>query len=320
MTNALADLQVLPNRGWDPRITAFQFRRIVTTYAVVSERYLVLIDTLVSPAAAQFMVEHMAAALAAGRQLLVINTHADWDHSWGNALFVGPTARYPAPIIAHRLCRERILAGAWREYLLEQQAREPAIYGEVRLEPPTITFDGALTIDGGDLTFELIHTPGHKPDHVSIFIPELRTLFPGDAAEDPLPLVYAAADVPLLRASFERLLALQPQTVLYHHALGSIRPDVLHQNIAYFDAIEHHARAALAHGPLPAEPTPDTVEQLLAFPFAAAPHVEHLEDDEQRAFYLEAHRNALLATLAWVRHSMDDLPAGPQPRATEGVE
>jgi len=27
--------------------------------------------------------------------------------------------------------------------------------------PPTITFDGSLTIDGGDMTFEFSDTPGH---------------------------------------------------------------------------------------------------------------------------------------------------------------
>jgi len=41
-----------------------------------------------------------------------------------------------------------------------------------------------LRSDG--MTFEFIHTPGHTATIIiSIYLPELRMLFPGDAAEAP---------------------------------------------------------------------------------------------------------------------------------------
>jgi glyoxylase-like metal-dependent hydrolase (beta-lactamase superfamily II) len=303
------DMRIIPNTGWDNRITLFQYKRIVTNFAVVTERYVVLIDTLVNEATAEFMVSAMHDALAAGRQLLVINTHADWDHYWGNTLFAGASARYPAPLIGHRLCRERVLAGAWSEYLAELQDKEPETYRDVRLQPPTITFEGTFVIDGGDLTLELIHMPGHKPDQIAVFIPEIRTLFPADAAEDPLPFVYNAADVPLLRASFERLLALKPETVLYCHVPGSEshQPDVIHQNIAYFNEIERRAIAALQAGrvPLGLEAIND-IEAIVDYPFTDVPHIDRLIDEEERTFYRRGHQNALRTMLEYVRLQQAD--------------
>ena len=43
----------------------------------------------------------------------------------------------------------------------------------VRLTPPTITFEDRLWIDGGDLALELFSTPGHQPDHISVWIPQI---------------------------------------------------------------------------------------------------------------------------------------------------
>jgi glyoxylase-like metal-dependent hydrolase (beta-lactamase superfamily II) len=306
METSHPDVSIVPNTGWDERIIAFKYKRIVTNFAVVSERYVVLIDTLINQATAEAMVNAVQDALSGGRQLLVINTHADWDHFWGNMAFVGPTASHPAPIIGHRLCRERILAPQSQADLAQMQETDRAAFAGVRLVPPTITFDGPFSIAGGDLTFDLIHTPGHKPDHISIFIPEIRTLFPVDAAEDPLPFVLDAASLPLMRASFKQLLSLEPERVLYHHALGSIQTDVIHQNIAYFDDIERRAQAALAGADAPNEfGEADDVEGIVGYPFSEVAHIDGL-DDEEHAFYLGGHRGALRATLNHLRHGSAD--------------
>ena len=41
----------------------------------------------------------------AGREVLVVNSHADWDHPWGNNYFTGERR---ATIIGHELCRARM--------------------------------------------------------------------------------------------------------------------------------------------------------------------------------------------------------------------
>ena len=82
------------------------------------------------------------------------------------------------------------------------QEREPGRFDGLRLTAPTITFDERLQIDGGDLTLQLFATPGHQPDHCSIFIPEIGMLLAGDAAELPFPFAESAAA--LIRRGFSR--------------------------------------------------------------------------------------------------------------------
>lgn len=301
-------VELVPNAGWDPRIQVFQYGRLVTAFAVVSERYVVLIDTLVNLDTAQTMLSAVADELP-GRQLLVINTHADWDHSWGNALFAGPGARHPAPIVAHRLCRERLLADEAQQELREMQQRDPDLFADLRLQPPTLVFDGHLTIDGGDLRLELLHTPGHQPDHISIWLPELRTLFVGDAAEVPLPYVAHPQTLPDLRVSQVRLLALEPERVLYCHAHRATRAGddglhVLRDNIAYFDTLEQRVRAALAAGQLPAQPAAEELEALIDFPFEQVPGIAGLDADELDS-YRGNHRLAIAAMLSTLQAQAD---------------
>lgn len=286
----------------DERVWAFRYKTVVTAFAVVSVRYVVLIDTLVNAATAQAMVDALHEPLQT-RQLLVMNTHADWDHCYGNMVFAGPHATHSAPIIGHRLCRERLRGDGARAKLLEKQASDPETFGGVQLIPPTLAFDGVFTIDGGDLSFDLIHTPGHTADHVSVFVPELRMLFPGDAAETPLPFVPDAGGLPQLRASLQRLQALHAATVLYCHA-DSTGPDVIAQNIAYFDEVERRVRAAGARHAAPLRDDNIDLEDVISFPLDEVPGADHLDDDE-RTFYRRAHHDALRATVDWVQNMSD---------------
>ncbi len=237
----------LPNGGWDPRLLVFANPPLVQVFAVITRRYVVLIDTLINPATAQTMLDHLAPWLSA-RALLVVNTHADYDHAWGNQLFAGDAPVTSAPIIGHRRCAAEFAAPATTALLAEFRAREPHIFGDVILTPPTVRFDDALTLDGGDLTLELIPTPGHTPDHISVWLPAIGTLLAGDAAELPFPFAAQPADLPAMRASIARLAALQPTAALYCHAPVACGPQLLRDNLAYFDALEGKCREALARG------------------------------------------------------------------------
>jgi glyoxylase-like metal-dependent hydrolase (beta-lactamase superfamily II) len=294
-------VQVVPNSGWDDRVHLFQLGRLVTSFAVVSQRYVVLIDTLVNPATSKVVLATIAPLLH-GRQLLVINTHADWDHCWGNQVFGGLNAPQPAPIIGHRLCRERLLSADARAELAQMQQDTPQSFADVHLVPPTICFDHGLTIDGGDLTFELIATPGHQPDHLSIWIPELATIFAGDAAELPLPYVAHWHALPQLRSSLGRLQELNASTAFYCHARTTHSPDLLRANSEYFDELEHHCVVALIGGRVPSQI--DAVadpEQLIGYPLSAVPGSDQLDADE-RASYHATHQTAIRAMLTWLRY------------------
>ena len=174
-------VELVPNQGWDERILVCRNGALVDTFIVVTTRYVVLVDTVINTTTARHMVNYAQPYLTDGRQLLVVNTHADYDHAWGNQLFVGANAEFPAPILATRRCAEQFALPNAADPLKERQAAEPAIFGEVILTPPTILFDETLTIDGGDLTLELFATPGHTVDHLAIYLPQIATLLAADA-------------------------------------------------------------------------------------------------------------------------------------------
>lgn len=266
------DLQLVANEGWDARILVCRNGGLVDTFIVISQNYVVLVDTVINPTTARKMLDFARPHLV-GRQLLVVNTHADYDHAWGNQLFVGANAEFPAPIIATRLCAAQFHLPDASDPLKERQQGEPTIFGEVILTPPTILFDETLTIDGGDLTLELFATPGHTVDHLAIYLPQIETLLAADAAELPFPLARTVDGLPAMRASLAKLAARKAKHVLYCHAPVTIGPALIDANIAYYDGLEAHCRAALAKG-IPADPPPDAdVAALIEYPFAEAVQV-----------------------------------------------
>lgn len=288
-------ITLVPNGGWDPRVLVVRCGDLVDVFAIVTERSLVLVDTLVNAQTAQAMLSLLADQIGQ-RELLVVNTHSHYDHAWGNHYFSGPAAGVPAPIIGTRRCAELLRSPAAAAYLAKLRERDPQTFGEVALVPPDITFDESLTIDGGDLTLELLLTPGHAPDHLAIWIPEIRTLLPGDAAEAPFPFVESAATMPQLRASLAKMAALDPAVALYCHAPTDAGPELLRANIGYFDELERRCREALARGVPAAPPEGADLEALCGFPFAEAVPPGHTVT--QPEFYRPGHSANLRAMLA----------------------
>jgi glyoxylase-like metal-dependent hydrolase (beta-lactamase superfamily II) len=150
----------------------------VRALLVEGDKHTLLVDTLLRPSDLAGIKQRLA-----GREgrLLVANSHADWDHWWGNAAFP------EAPIVAHRLTRERQLLEGERSLADMRAARDG--FAEVTLRPATVAFEGVLVLDLGGIRAELSLLPGHTPDCIVVWVPERELLFAGDTAEDPVPLV-----------------------------------------------------------------------------------------------------------------------------------
>ncbi len=294
-------LREIPTNGWDERLRLFRAGDEVDTSVLVTERYVLIIDTMATPELAEALLESVRPSLE-GRQLLVINTHADYDHCWGNAIFATPGGVHPAPIIAHERARERLSSAEARESLQQRQQKEPR-FANARLVAPTITFTDRLRIDGGDLTLELIPTPGHTEDHIAVWIPELRLVLAGDAAEQPFPYVEEAEALPLLRQSLERLAALNAAIVIPCHG-GTIDAALLTRNLAYFDEVERRARGALASGLV----SPDWREradsdEMIGLPYALALQYVGANPAATADLYRSFHLAAVRATLTNLQKS-----------------
>jgi glyoxylase-like metal-dependent hydrolase (beta-lactamase superfamily II) len=292
-----AEVVEVPSRGWDARMRVFFSRDEVETFVLTTQRYLIVVDSGTTPAVSATIMEMVKSDLP-GRRLLVVNTHADYDHAWGNATFAddGP---YPAPIIATRLARERLLGQESRDRL-ERMRQQDETLNEVQLVTPTLTFDGDFQIDGGDLTAQLLATPGHTPDHVSIWIPELKLVLAGDAAEFPFPWIDTPADMPLLRESLRRLVALEPFMVLPCHG-ETTTPNLLTNNLAYFDELERRILNAPELPELPEDwATSDDLPNLIGFPYEDALALVGAAPDAISDTYRRFHLLATRSMVNWL--------------------
>ncbi|MBY5770942.1 MBL fold metallo-hydrolase [Rhizobium leguminosarum] len=215
----------------DDRIVIVRAGDEVDAVFVRTERFNVLIDTLGTPELCLTALDLLGEQMNA-RPLIVINSHMDWDHFWGNAAIAGR-----APIIAHAATLDRLHDPSARE-VLRDKASQDSRFRNVDLIGPDITFSGSMTLNGGDLTLELIHTPGHTPDHIAVWIPELRICLAADAVEYPIPEVWSknAGDLRLIRSSLERIRDLNARLVIPAH--GRTRsPSAVDDNLAYFQAL-----------------------------------------------------------------------------------
>ncbi len=269
------DVQLLDNDGWDERILLCRNQKLVDTTIVVSRRYVVVVDTMISPATGEALLELASRHLNGRRSLLVVNTHADYDHVWGNQIF----AKQGVPIIGRRSSVPIFTRPGSVTFLQKMQQEEPAIFERVEPTPPSVLFDETLTIDGGDLTLELFATPGHTDDHCSIYIPEISTLLAADAAEFPFPMARTPQGLPDMRRSLSRLAALDADKVLYCHAPPEMGSQLLRDNISYFERLEEACRQALEQG-LPADLRPEAdIIKLVGLPYTeAVPNGERWQD------------------------------------------
>jgi glyoxylase-like metal-dependent hydrolase (beta-lactamase superfamily II) len=170
--------------------------------------------------------------LIGDRDLVIVYSHADWDHVWGTAGL--PHER--ALIVGHDACRNRFSADV-PITLAEKRFAEPDAWAGVLPVPPAQCFASECSLDAGGLTLSLHHLPGHTADCIVGFVPERGVLLAGDTVETPCPVVPPDSTLPAWIAGLcrwegdPRLHTVVPA----HGAIGG--REILQQNIAYLRGI-----------------------------------------------------------------------------------
>lgn len=256
-------LELLPNGGWDPRIKVIQVGDLVRSHLIYTENFTVVYDTLLGPLSGAYLAERAAER---GKPILVVDSHSDWDHYWGNQCFT-------APILGLQQTAERIL-GDFGKAELEKKGKEHASYGAVQLVAPTVRLQGETVLHGGDLTLQLLHTPGHRPDHLAVYIPEIRTLLPGDAVETPFALLDESDpknDLKQMEATLERFLSLDVDWTLCNHAPPQAGKDLVRSNLHFYQELRRLAKSS------------DSVESLIRqFPYTGPADADFYREDHAR--------------------------------------
>ena len=232
-----------------------------------------LVDTLFDLRLTAEMLESMRRATAAAEQVdVVVNTHANGDHCYGNELVGG------AEIVASRRSAEEMEAVP-PSVLASFVAAAPdlgrlgefvqAIFGAFSFEgiavvPPTRTFDGELALRVGDRTADLYELgPAHTDGDVVVHLPDVGVLFTGDLVfHGGHPIVWAGPVQRWIDAC-DRMLALEPAVVVPGHGPVGDRQAIADQR-GYFAWLQAEGTPRLQGGMSPL----DAARDLAGGPYA----------------------------------------------------
>ncbi|MFJ4675351.1 MULTISPECIES: MBL fold metallo-hydrolase [unclassified Kitasatospora] len=177
-------------------VTSGEFSLDGGTWQVDNNVWIVGDDTEAVVIDAAHDAKAIAAALGGRRLLAVVSTHAHNDHVDAAPELSELTG---APVLLHPA--DEVL---WRQTHPDRAPDAPLADGQ------------RLAVAGTVLT--VLHTPGHSPGAVSLYAPELGTVFTGDTlfAGGPGATGRSFSDFPTIIASIrERLLTLPPETVVH---------------------------------------------------------------------------------------------------------
>jgi glyoxylase-like metal-dependent hydrolase (beta-lactamase superfamily II) len=251
-------------RGWQEvgdRVFRFRYRSLdLNVGAVLGSDEVLVVDTRSFPAqAAELVADLRRLTPLPCRQ--VVNTHAHFDHSFGNA-----TLR-PAAIWGHERCAAHLRALGERERadLLRWLPDAAGELDGLVIDPPDRTVgDAGAELEVGGRRVELRFAGrGHTDHDLVVTMPDAGAAFWGDLVEEGAPPVYGNDAFPLeWPATLDRLLASAPPVVVPGHG------DVVGHGFVRGQREELAAMAELcrrvAAGELP------VAEAVAAAPFPAA--------------------------------------------------
>jgi cyclase len=187
-----------------------------------------LVDTLFDLRLTQEMLNTMRRSIPAAAHIdMLVNTHANGDHCYGNELVGG------ARIIASARTAEEMTTGVTPQTfaMLLKNAPEMGQFGaffsrifgpfqfdNITLTPPTQTFEGRLDLMVGDRMVELLEVgPAHTQGDTMAYIPGDKVIFTGDILFiGGHPIMWAGPTSNWLRAC-DLILSLDVETIVPGH-------------------------------------------------------------------------------------------------------
>lgn len=145
-----------------------------SVYVIIGDQKVFVIDTHCGSDSMDIVKEFIAKNCS-NHEIIVVNTHYDWDHVFGNIAFSKHT------LISHKETY-KMLDQHWEKMELDNK---DFCDGDTTKCLPNKTFEGELDfLDEGVLLF---HSPGHTHDSISVYDKQDKVLFVADNLEKPLP-------------------------------------------------------------------------------------------------------------------------------------
>jgi cyclase len=224
-----------------------------------------LVDTLFDLRLTREMLDAMRRATPAAAAIdVVVNTHANGDHCWGNQLV------RDAEIVGSRRCAEE-MAELPPSLLADVMAAPPDgptgdllrrmfgrfEFGDIEVVPPTTTFDGELTLTVGDTEVRLVEVgPAHTRGDVIAHVPGRGVVFTGDILFNGGHPIVWAGPVSNWIAACDTILEMAPDVVVPGH--GAVADtSVVADEREYFAFLEREVTPRAAAGMTPLDAARD---------------------------------------------------------------
>lgn len=211
---------------------------------VAGERASLLVDTQWDQVLARRMLDAMGPEIESRRLELVVNTHSDGDHWWGNAVVPadaeivtsGRAGAVMSEVDPADLIRFRRLAsalshlpgsvGALGRYT--HAMFSPFRFEEVELRHPDRTFEREQVLEVGGRQVRLIEVgPAHTPGDVIVHVPDAKVVFCGDILfANETPIMWAGP-VENWVGAIETLLGLDAEVYVPGHGRLATRAELV---------------------------------------------------------------------------------------------
>lgn len=195
---------------------------VTNVSSIITKDCFFIIDTYLGPDIMK-EIESFLLDKYGDRKFVIINTHSDWDHIWGNCYFEN------TDIISHASCYEEILK--YGEIYLDKYREYHR--GEVEIKFPNITFDRSITYRNESI--HIYHSPGHSKDSISVIDEIDRVIYVGDNIESPIPYIQDR-DLNTYMGTLEAYLDLDIDTFIGGHT-GIVDRKLVEDNLKYVRAL-----------------------------------------------------------------------------------
>ncbi len=201
-----------PFAALTPQLWVHQSRLFYTNSGIfASEGEACLIDPGIEPEAVQAMGEFINQHNF--HPVVLVLTHAHWDHILGPERFPGVTVVAQANYLD--VLQER------SDDLCNQIARWEETSGLTREEPftpplPDITFEEETTLSVGESSLHLLHAPGHTPDQCVVYHEASGLLWAADMLSD-LEIPFVSGDLAAYEETLQQLADLEVRALVPGH-------------------------------------------------------------------------------------------------------
>jgi alkyl sulfatase BDS1-like metallo-beta-lactamase superfamily hydrolase len=219
------------------------------TFLVTTSEGNVIIDTSIANRAPQHL--KLLKAVSAAPVKYIILTHGHGDHTGGIALWKEPDTKIIAQKnFAEFLHYQTRLAGFFAlrnsaQFSLPRPAAGLWAGNYGAKIAPNVLFDDKYEFTLGGVKFEIFHTPGETPDHLTVWIPKYKAAFTGDNFYGSFPNIYTLRGTQPRWAleyinSLNKVLALKPELVIPSHGRAIVgNAEITRQLTRYRDAIQY---------------------------------------------------------------------------------